>query len=95
MESPVFYAFSDNIMYAKKILCDINNVNYIEDTLSDLEDFELLKLAPNIIISNSTFSWWSAWLNQNENKTVIATREWFNNDSNNKLALFPQDWILI
>jgi hypothetical protein len=29
------------------------------------------------IIANSSYSWWAAWLNGNENKTIIAPRQWY------------------
>lgn len=37
-------------------------------------DFMLLYSAKNVIISNSTFSWWAAWLNLNN--IVIAPQGW-------------------
>lgn len=42
-----------------------------------IEDLALLSCAEHQICSNSTFSWWGAWLNQNPDKVVIMPREWF------------------
>jgi len=62
---------------------------------SDLEDLYLLSEAKNIIISNSTFGWWGAWLSDGE---VVAPRKWFSElglQIRNTKDLFPENWTLI
>lgn len=41
------------------------------------EGLWLLSLCNHFIISNSTFSWWGAWLSRSLNKTVISPSTWF------------------
>jgi hypothetical protein len=41
------------------------------------EDMALLSCCTAQIISNSSFSWWSAYLNRNPDKVIIAPEVWF------------------
>ena len=47
------------------------------------------------IIANSSFSWWGAWLNTNNNKTVIAPSKWYADQSIINNDIIPPDWIKI
>lgn len=85
-----FLIFSDDIEWCKQIFPE--GVVFIEG--NQFEDLCLMSLCDHNIISNSSYSWWGAYLNQNENKKVIAPKNWFIpakplND------LYPNDWIII
>ena len=77
------YLFSDDIDWCKKNL-SITEAVYPEGN-NTLEDFDLMRSCNHNIISNSTFSWWAALLNPNEDKKIIQPNLWFNNQSQGKL----------
>jgi hypothetical protein len=55
-----------------------------------------MSLCENNIIANSSFSWWGAWLNKNNNKIVVAPKKWFGNAlQHNTKDLYPEKWIVI
>lgn len=65
----------------------------------DIEDFEemmLMSLCRHFVISNSTFSWWSAWLSSNSDKIVVAPKIWMRGKPEIETNdLVPSDWIRI
>jgi len=83
-----FFVFSDDIEWCK------NNLNieatYIEKT-TDIDDVFLMSKMGFNIISNSTFSWWGAWLNEN-NKIVITSKKWFNKKEWQNLNINCKNW---
>ena len=78
VESPVFYFFSDDPAWCKQTFSGLK-AEFIEHNKGDesFKDMMLMSSCRHNIIANSTFSWWGAWLNQHENKKVIAPQEWF------------------
>lgn len=71
---PVFYVFSDNIFWAERNLSLNVPVSCVHET--DLEDFWLMSQCKHNIIANSTYSFWSAYLNDNPEKLVIYPEDW-------------------
>ncbi len=96
-KNAIFFIFTDDPTWVKQnfsikaefyIVSSVNNLN-------GFRDMYLMTLCKNAIIANSTYSWWAAWLINNQEKTVIAPLKWFNDTSISTKDLFPNSWIRI
>lgn len=93
-DTELFVIFSDDIEWCKENL-KLDNVVYIQEE-KDYNELYLMSLCKNNIISNSSFSWWGAWLNENKNKKVIGPNIWFGNAINHYTGdIIPESWIKI
>lgn len=88
-----FYVFSDDINWCKQNLQIDAPHTYVEGSKNGCDDMNLMSQCNHNIIANSSFSWWAAWLNENEEKIVVAPKAWFLDSSKNTKDLIPSDWI--
>jgi hypothetical protein len=96
VENPQFFIFSDDIQWVmQNFKTDYPSV-FVEKKDENLHsDFQLMSLCKHNIIANSSYSWWAAWLNKNENKIVIAPEKWYaNKKKQSKIGnLLPEKWL--
>lgn len=89
-----YYVFSDDLQWVRDNL-PLENAIYVDwNTGEDSwQDMMLMSNCRHNIISNSTFSWWGAWLNNNPDKIVMVPKRW--NSSQMSTDLAPASWIPI
>lgn len=95
VSNPHFFVFSDDLTWVRENL----NLDYAM-TLVDVNgsdrgiwDMNLMMACRHHVIANSSFSWWGAWLNPNQDKIVIAPKRWFSGASHRTGDLIPASWI--
>ena len=83
------YIFSDDLDWCKSVFG--SDVIYVEDTIGS--QLFLMSKMKHLIMSNSTFAWWGAYLNQN-NGIIVAPEPWFgpNNKNLNTDDLYHPSW---
>lgn len=97
-EPPTFFVFSNGMDWAKEILRDMEHrFVFVEnnDNDSGANDMYLMSECEHFIISNSSFSWWPAWLSRRSpNKIVIMPDRWHKAEpSNCRQPMMVDGWI--
>ena len=99
LKEPRFYVFTDNPDWVRA------HFTGFEYELVDGNpgsgwgshcDMQLMSLCKHNIISNSSYSWWGAYLNNTLNKIVVCPRIWFNPESTKDFSsnpLLAEGWI--
>ena len=93
VDKPKFFFFSDNVDYVNEYFDDVEKT-VISWNKGERSFFEMYLMAhgKNMIIANSTFSCWAAYLNKN-NPIVICPQIWRNDRPSPPVVL--DNWITI
>lgn len=86
--------FSDEPNYSEHFLRPFLKNNYqVVISGDDVLDLYIMTLCEHIVMSNSTFSWWGAFFNESNKKTIICPFDWVMVDKNFKIC--PERWIQV
>jgi hypothetical protein len=92
------WVFSDDIAAAKMYLLNIEgefDLHYFDGSiLGDVENWFLMRKFSAYVIANSSYSWWAAFLRENQSTVVMYPQPWFRGGNDPK-DLFPSDWVPI
>ena len=96
INNPKFFLFSDNFENLDNKFLNFKNIVFVKDFISNkvLEDFYLMYKCKHFVIAPTTFHWWAAWLNNNNDKICLRPSNDFLNPSNN-IDFWPDSWVKI
>lgn len=92
VKTPQYFIFSDDIEFAQQLFKkEKGYFTYIQyqSENTTLEDMFIMKSCKHIIMANSSYSWWAAWLNDNPNKIVIHPNDHQLDD------FYPSKWLTV
>jgi len=102
IKNPQVLVFSDDIKWCRANM-RFGDTVYVDTTAHDTGyvrshyvDLCLMSKCDHNIIANSTYSWWAAFLNKNENVKVVAPKIWWGwgNRHNEEEYIRLPHWIL-
>lgn len=90
------FIFSDDIDWCRENLNFDYPCEYVTGANEYPEfDMYLMSQCNHNIVANSTFSWWGAWLNDHNDKVVIAPTVWFQSSKLDASDIIPDSWIRV
>ena len=97
-----FFVFSDDINSAKTLLKFTKPHTFVDvNPLPQAQlNLVLSSSAHHNLVSNSTFAWWAAYMNENKDKIIIAPKYWIRNKKGELVdtgerQFFPKDFNVI
>lgn len=86
---------SDDVEYIKSTFGDLDNAICVSNEM--IIDLQILINADVCIVSNSSFSWWGAFLNNKEHKKIICPQYWLGFKVNQEYPehIIPDDWLQV
>lgn len=88
--------FSDDMAYCRVQFEGVPGVHFADG--SDIEQLALMTMCRHFIISNSTFSWWGAWLGEKPGSVVVRPPLNFDGPlaaQNSEADYWPAKWTVI
>lgn len=92
---PIF-VFSDDLEWCKSAFGTTQGLHFVERSSSERDSDYLWAMSKGaeFVISNSSFSWWAAWISEVKDKVVFRPNRWTNRDRGKK-SVYPPDWKII
>lgn len=91
-----FYIFSDDLDWCRENFKHLGSAVFVKNETGNSGcDLLMMSYCKHNIIANSSYSWWSAWLNNNRSKMVIAPAQWFAPHVPVNRDLIPPGWTRI
>ncbi len=91
---PILVFFSDDLDWCRDRRSSLGESVYIDwnKGADSHADMRLMSLCDALVIANSSFSWWGAWLGA-KGRTIAAPKRWFASGYEDNLDIVPPDWL--
>jgi hypothetical protein len=91
---PLVLFFSDDLDWCRERLKGPGETIYVDWNRGreSYADMRLMIACDRLVIANSSFSWWGAWLGQRPGRLVVAPPKWFGGRMRDNPDIVPPEW---
>lgn len=90
--------FSDDPKLANDLISPIAPIDQLivpPKWANPIESLLLMSQASRLVIANSSYSWWGAWLGGSKSDSVVAPDPWFAHDKRKQRDLYMPAWVTL
>ena len=94
---PVVLVFSDDLVWCRENIhtsCETLFVDWNRGEQS-FEDMRIMAGCDRLVICNSSFIWWGAWLGERPGRRIFAPERWFAAGQSDNMDIIPPEWIRV
>jgi hypothetical protein len=89
-----FFVFSDDPEWCEKSLDLPGPMRVMSGESEPFEDLALITRCDHVVVPNSTFSWWGAWLGETSDSLIVVPARIYRDESGSARG-FPERWIRV
>jgi hypothetical protein len=92
--SPLIAFFSDDLNWCRDNLSTGEGSCFVDWNRGEesYADMRLMKACDGLVIANSSFSWWAAWLGERAGRVVAAPGTWYGGRTADNPDIAPPSW---
>lgn len=93
-QGDTLFFFSDDPEWCRATFHEFNFATFVEPDPADLaiEHMVLMSKAQKFVLSNSSFSWWSAWLSEVHGSNIVRPHVWVGGNLEQAETVYPSGW---
>ncbi|MBJ7459796.1 MAG: alpha-1,2-fucosyltransferase [Thermoleophilaceae bacterium] len=90
-----FFVFSDDPEWCRRSIDLPGPTHVVSGQNRPFEDLTLMGACHDVIVANSTFSWWGGWLADRPGALIVAPEVGFQIDRLNNRHFYPEHWLRV
>jgi hypothetical protein len=90
-----FFVFSDDPEWCERTLDLPGPTRVMSGEAEPFEDLALISRCDHVVVPNSTFSWWGAWLGERKDSLIVVPARQYRDERETSKTAYPERWIRV